>query len=417
MASIAEEDITTDGAESNSKSKSAATRSGSDHANYGVGWNVVRTLGEGAYGEVKLVVDSQNPHNAVAMKVIDLAKHPDVVETVRKEALLMRMLRNHVNIIKYLDMRFEENLDEFQIFLEYADGGELFDQIEPDVGMPTQKAQFYFRQLIKGLEYIHSRGVAHRDIKPENLLLTKNDLLKISDFGMATVFRHNGRERLLDTRCGTLPYVAPEVLSQKYKAQPADVWSCGIVLVALLAGELAWDSPTGDCDAFNDWTESANLDANPWTKIGTVALSLLRAILNHNPLHRACIKRIQAHPWFTKDFSKERAHLSRTYSNGVANATGSGTLDRPAKRRKRSLNTVFEVLDGDQSVSQPVPGNNSVSSNDCGTDVGCPTACKRQRDGSTTPPNFANNSFSQPENVDSMLLSYSQIGCSQSQTP
>jgi len=63
------------------------------------------------------------------------------------------------------------------------------------------------------------------------------DTLKISDFGLATVFRHEGRERELDTCCGTLPYLAPEVIQKKpYKAEPIDVWSIGIVLVALLAG-------------------------------------------------------------------------------------------------------------------------------------------------------------------------------------
>ena len=63
------------------------------------------------------------------------------------------------------------------------------------------------------------------------------DVLKISDFGLATVFRHEGRERQLDTCCGTVPYLAPEVIQKKpYKAEPIDVWSTGIVLVALLAG-------------------------------------------------------------------------------------------------------------------------------------------------------------------------------------
>ena len=79
--------------------------------------------------------------------------------------------------------------------------------------------------------------MAHRDIKPENLLLTEGDVMKISDFGMATVFRHQGKERLLEKRCGTMPYIAPEVLLRpNYNAEPADIWSAGIVLVAMLTG-------------------------------------------------------------------------------------------------------------------------------------------------------------------------------------
>lgn len=107
---------------------------------------------------------------------------------------------------------------------------------EPDVGMPRYRAQKYFRQLISGVEYLHGRGVAHRDLKPENLLLDGNDNLKISDFGLATIYRLQGKERRLEKKCGTLPYVAPEVLQRSYLAEPADIWSCGIILVALLSG-------------------------------------------------------------------------------------------------------------------------------------------------------------------------------------
>ena len=85
--------------------------------------------------------------------------------------------------------------------------------------------------------YLHHRGVAHRDIKPENLLLTDADVLKLSDFGMATVFRHQGKERLLERRCGTTAYCAPEMLMKpRYNAEPADIWSCGVVLVAMVTG-------------------------------------------------------------------------------------------------------------------------------------------------------------------------------------
>ena len=91
---------------------------------------------------------------------------------------------------------------------------------------------FFFFQ-----EYLHEKGVVHRDIKPENLLLTEGEVLKLSDFGLATVFRHNEKERLLERRCGTMPYIAPEVLCKsRYNAMPADTWSCGVVLLAMLVG-------------------------------------------------------------------------------------------------------------------------------------------------------------------------------------
>lgn len=101
--------------------------------------------------------------------------------------------------------------------------------------MPSSDAFRYFKQLLNGVEYLHSQNIAHRDLKPENLLLSEDDVIKISDFGTATVFMAKGKYYQSNTMCGTFPYMAPEVYNQKsYWPDKADIWSCGIVLVALL---------------------------------------------------------------------------------------------------------------------------------------------------------------------------------------
>ncbi|KAK7049784.1 Serine/threonine-protein kinase Chk1 [Halocaridina rubra] len=265
-----------------------------------VGWNVVQTLGEGAFGEVKLLINTDSGE-AVAMKMVDLVKHADAADAVRKEICIHSMLK-HANIIKFYGSRRENEMQ--YMFLEYAAGGELFDRIEPDVGMSQHEAQKFFRELISGVEYLHSRGVTHRDLKPENLLLDENDRLKVTDFGMATLFRHQGKERELDRRCGTKPYMAPEVLLRPYNAEPADIWSCGVVLVALLAGELPWDEPTFSCPEYTSWKDKdCNLfTSSPWTKIDNLALSLLRKVLTSVPRQRATISQIKNHQWFNKNF-------------------------------------------------------------------------------------------------------------------
>ncbi|KAK7806432.1 hypothetical protein U0070_014746 [Myodes glareolus] len=173
---------------------------------------------------------------AVAVKIVDMKRAIDCPENIKKEICINKML-NHENVVKFYGHRREGNIQ--YLFLEYCSGGELFDRIEPDIGMPEQDAQRFFHQLMAGVVYLHGIGITHRDIKPENLLLDERDNLKISDFGLATVFRHNNRERLLNKMCGTLPYVAPELLKRKeFHAEPVDVWSCGIVLTAMLAGAL-----------------------------------------------------------------------------------------------------------------------------------------------------------------------------------
>eukprot|EP00096_Caligus_rogercresseyi_P009330 TRINITY_DN314_c0_g1_i8.p1 TRINITY_DN314_c0_g1~~TRINITY_DN314_c0_g1_i8.p1 ORF type:complete len:288 (+),score=75.22 TRINITY_DN314_c0_g1_i8:142-1005(+) len=200
------------------------------------GWDLMQILGEGTFAEVKLLVN-RSTGEACAVKEIDLPRaFLNKENDVRKEICVHKLLK-HRNIVQCYGSRIDGSRQ--FIFLEYCSGGELFDRIEPDKGMPESQAQGYFNQLMAGVEYLHGRGVAHRDIKPENLLLTDNDVLKISDFGMATVFRHKGEERHLERRCGTRPYMAPEILlKSQYSAEPADIWSCGVVLVAMLAGEL-----------------------------------------------------------------------------------------------------------------------------------------------------------------------------------
>ncbi|XP_027236831.1 serine/threonine-protein kinase grp [Penaeus vannamei] len=361
-----------------------------------VGWNVVQTLGEGAFGEVKLLIN-KDTGEAVAMKMVDLVKHPDAADAVRKEICLHRMLK-HTNIIKFYGSRRENSMQ--YMFLEYAAGGELFDRIEPDTGMPPHQAQKYFRELINGVEYLHGRGVTHRDLKPENLLLDENDHLKITDFGMATLFRHNGKERELDRRCGTKPYMAPEVLLKPYNAEPADIWSCGVILVALLAGELPWDEPTFSCPEYTAWKDRdcRLFTTTPWTKVDNLALSLLRKVLNTVPRHRATVPQVKAHQWFTKNY-----HKSSGFGRSVSNDSMTPTTKRVCSELERENSSFcLEDMSARLACSQPeAPTSTSINPVNDGPNVDMGVV-----------------SFSQPAQPDQLLLSSQLTQSTQaSQTP
>jgi len=233
--------------------------------------------------------------DSLALKVINVKEHPDAREEVIKEIELHKRLY-HENVIKFFGSRVEETM--VYMFLEYASGGELYDCIEPDVGMPVGKAQGFFEQIIKGVEYIHSKDIVHRDLKPENILLDSKGRIKISDFGLATKFRMNGIERLLEKRCGTLPYVAPEVLTRPYKGEPADVWSCGIILVALLAGELPWDSPLPAIVEYQNWKEGKM--SCLWKKMDLITFALIKRILCPYPSKRVTVAEVLRHPFLSR---------------------------------------------------------------------------------------------------------------------
>ncbi|XP_015275455.1 PREDICTED: serine/threonine-protein kinase Chk1 [Gekko japonicus] len=280
-------------------------------------WDLVQTLGEGAYGEVKLAVNRRT-EEAVAVKIVDMKRAAECPDQIKKEICINKML-NHENIVKFYGHRREGTIQ--YLFLEYCSGGELFDRIEPDIGMPEPDAQKFFHQLIAGVVYLHSIGVTHRDIKPENLLLDERDNLKISDFGLATVFKYNGRERLLNKVCGTVPYIAPEVLKRKdFHAEPVDVWSCGIVLTAMLAGELPWDQPSDTCQEYCDWKEKKTY-LSPWKKIDSLPLALLLKILTESPTSRLTIADIKKDRWYTKPL-KKGIKRPRVSSGGLSDSPG-----------------------------------------------------------------------------------------------
>ncbi|XP_071957573.1 serine/threonine-protein kinase Chk1-like [Antedon mediterranea] len=357
------------------------------------GWDFVQTLGEGAYGEVKLAVN-RSTQEAVAVKVINLTKSKGAADSVRKEVCIHRMLTNQ-RVIQFYGQRKEPNVQ--FLFLEYASGGELFDRIEPDQGMPQRQAHNYFLQLISGVEYLHKKGVTHRDLKPENLLLDEHDNLKISDFGLATVFRHQGKERLLGKCCGTPPYVAPEVLKKKeYHAEPSDLWSCGVILVAMLAGELPWDEPSYDCKEFCNWLDK-RVELTPWVKIDTIVLALLKKMLSEVPSRRYTITQIKNDRWYCKTFKRKGfSRLPSSSPPGSFKRVCTGTDLSPSSANR-------EETPGKYSSSQP-----SI----CGG-LGTSTI-----DSSSVEDLIYGVSFSQPVHLDDMLLG-SQLPCTpgNSQTP
>ena len=208
------------------------------------------TIGQGAFGCVASAHSTKRPSIMFAIKFI----HLPTIETqglqksdTFNEIKLHMKCSKHPNILQLIDCRME---DQFVcIFLELASGGDLFDKIEPDVGVDTEIAQFYFKQLVNAIFYLHDEcGIAHRDIKPENILLDKDGNLKLADFGLASRFRRkDGTKKVSKDKRGSYPYMAPEILSSDlplYYADVTDVWSIGILVFVLLTGEIPWEIPT-----------------------------------------------------------------------------------------------------------------------------------------------------------------------------
>ncbi|EAY22030.1 CAMK family protein kinase [Trichomonas vaginalis G3] len=201
---------------------------------------VVKSIGSGSYGKVKLA-EHKETGQKVAIKIVKKSlfmSAPEMQEKIQREISIMRLL-DHPHLLKLVDVY--ESVRHLYIILEYAAHGELFDFLVERGSFSVEMATYLFRQLIYGLEFLHIHQICHRDIKPENILLDAHDNVKIADFGFARWMPENTAY----TACGSPHYTAPEVIiGLPYDGRAADIWSCGVVFYTLMCGRLPFDEPT-----------------------------------------------------------------------------------------------------------------------------------------------------------------------------
>ena len=196
-----------------------------------------KTLGIGSFGKVKVAEHILTGHK-VAVKILNRKKIKaiDMEEKVRREIKILRLFM-HPHIIRLYEVL--ETPHDIYVVMEYVKAGELFDYIVEKGRLGENEARHFFQQIVSGVEYCHRNMVVHRDLKPENLLLDAKSNVKIADFGLSNVMRDG---HFLKTSCGSPNYAAPEVISGKlYSGPEVDVWSCGVILYALLCGSLPFD--------------------------------------------------------------------------------------------------------------------------------------------------------------------------------
>ena len=272
-------------------------------------------IGEGTFSEVKLGINKTTKEK-VAIKILEKSKiiNKEDLERVNREKQILLNL-NHLNIIKIYSIF--ENSSQFFIIMEFCENGELFNYIVNKERLTEKEASYFYYQLINGLEYIHNKNVVHRDLKPENLLLDKNGILKIIDFGLSNYF--NGKN-LLKTPCGSPCYASPEMVSGKnYDGFCIDIWATGIILYAMLCGYLPFEDL--DNNILFKKISQCNLEY-PQQFITPNAKSLLKKILVTDPQKRIKIFDIKKHPFYLQGmeiFHKKHPYLIYNNNNNDNN--------------------------------------------------------------------------------------------------
>lgn len=250
---------------------------------------IIRPLGSGTTGKVKLAQNCTDG-TFVAIKIIkksNFLQKPNLLVKIQREMSLMRLF-DHPHILKLIEVLESER--HLYMVLEYAENGELFDYLVKSGSLREDVALDIFRQIIFGLEYLHSHSICHRDLKPENILLDGNGHIKIADFGFARWMR----EKIAETSCGSPHYAAPEVIrGQPYEGCSADIWSAGVILYALLAGYLPFDDPS-----IRNLLAKVKRGKYMMPEFHPDLKNLISRMLTVDPAGRITIEEIKNHPAF-----------------------------------------------------------------------------------------------------------------------
>lgn len=274
---------TTSSSASTSSSTSQADKRRWTLADFDIG----KALGKGKFGNVYLARE-KNSRFVVALKVLfksQLQKN-GVEHQLRREIEIQSHLR-HPNILRLYGYFYDEH--RVYLVLEYAPGGELYKQLQQYTRFDDKTAATYMSKIGSALKYCHSKKIIHRDIKPENLLLGANGELKIADFGWSVHAPSSRRTTL----CGTLDYLAPEMLESKTYDEKVDLWCLGILCFEFLVGRPPFE------------TESVHTTHMLIRKVAVKypscvsdgAKDFISRLLRKDPAERMNVDHVQQHPW------------------------------------------------------------------------------------------------------------------------
>lgn len=266
-------------------------------------YEFLEEIGRGKFG---VVVRARNRETGdiVAIKKVRM-KWREVENIVRNEVAILSQIQ-HPNVVRLIETFEIDTLlrKKMYIVMEMVEGGELYRHLRTVSSLGEDKARSIMRQLFEVLDHLHAHGITHRDLKPENILLQRpNDVdhIKLADFGISSQNpdRMKGIRHVMTTRCGSRPFLAPEMFAFDRKYGPEiDMWACGVIGFVLLSGSLPFVSED-ELTLYQKIIGGVyDIESGAWAQVSSDAKSLIREILVTDPEKRLTAKAALKHRWF-----------------------------------------------------------------------------------------------------------------------
>ncbi|KAL0572108.1 hypothetical protein V5O48_009861 [Marasmius crinis-equi] len=326
---------------------------------------LLQTLGEGEFGKVKLGLHCQWGEE-VAVKLIRRGNVDTAVRMskVEREIEVLRTVK-HPNIVRLYDVIETDKY--IGIVIEYASGGELFDHILAHRYLKERDAAKLFSQLISGVWYIHQKKIVHRDLKLENLLLDRHRNVIITDFGFANRFEHRADD-LMQTSCGSPCYAAPELVISEglYVGSAVDIWSCGVILYAMLAGYLPFDDDPANPDGDNInllYKYIVNTPLSFPDYISESARDLLSIMLVPDPSRRASLDLVMKHRWlaaYDQPPSEEAIRSGKPIAFGKTVDDLEGMAMEQHHQKRQAYQRQMKAAAAQNAAAQNINPNNTL---------------------------------------------------------
>ncbi|SCU95502.1 LAME_0F12398g1_1 [Lachancea meyersii CBS 8951] len=338
----------------NSKTASPNANLTGIHKDYSIKDEVV---GQGAFATVKKAVERRTG-KTYAVKIINKRKVVGNMDGVTRELEILRRL-DHPRIVRLKG--FYEDRDNYYLVMEFVSGGDLMDFVAAHGSVGEDAGREITRQVLEAVKYIHAMGISHRDLKPDNILIEQDDpvLVKITDFGLAKI---QGNGTFMKTFCGTLAYVAPEVISGKNSEEKegnkyssmVDMWSIGCLVYVILTGHLPFSGSTQN--ELYKQISAGSYHEGPLKdyRISDKAREFIEAFLQVNPSERMTAEQALQHPWIKsmETFSVLDSQISLSQSMGQPRAGESVSDAQQQFLNIRALEEQKRLLEQEEFASQ-----------------------------------------------------------------